>query len=487
MSLFAGASFRHGVHPAEHKEATEHLAVERMPFVERYVLPLAQHTGAPCRPLVAAGDGVTRGELIAEPGGFVSMSLHAPVTGRVVGIGPRRHPNGRLVPAIEIAADPFSPQTVAVRPPLDPFALSADEFVAEIQRAGLVGLGGAAFPTHVKYRLPPGRVVTRLVVNGCECEPYLTTDHRLMVERPEAVVRGAEIVARRLGVAETAIGVELNKPDAIAALERAVEAAGAGGRVRVVPLRVKYPQGAEKMLLAALYGLEVPSGKLPLDVGCVVNNVGTMAAIADWFDRGLPLIERVVTVAGPGVVRCANLLVPVGTPVRAVLDHCGGLAADTREVVMGGPMMGSPLATLDAPVLKGTSGLLAFTSAEARLPAEYSCIKCGRCVEACPQFLNPSRLQRLARAGRYDELEARFLMDCVECGSCSFACPSGIPIVQLIRVAKSAVREEKARQAAKAQAAEAAAGSAGTPAEGGGSRPTGAGVSAAGGSSEAAA
>jgi electron transport complex protein RnfC len=427
-----------------------------MPFVERYTLPLSQHTGAPCRPVVRVGERVVRGQLVAEPGGFVSMALHAPVTGRVAAIAPRRHPNGRPVDAIEIETDAFSLQTVATRP-LDPAGLDADGFVAAVQAAGLVGLGGAAFPTHVKYKLPPGRVVTRLVVNGCECEPYLTADHRTMVERPEAVLRGAEIVARHLGLVETVIGVELNKADAIAALGRAVAEAGAGERVRVVPLAVKYPQGAEKMLIEAIYGLEVPSGKLPLDVGCLVNNVGTMAAIADWFDRGLPLIERVVTVAGPGVRRPANLLVPVGTPVRAVLEHCGGLTADTREVVMGGPMMGSPLASLDAPVLKGTSGLLAFTAAEARVPVEYGCIKCGRCVEACPQFLNPSRLQRLARAGRWEELERGFVMDCVECGSCSFACPSGIPVVQLIRVAKSALREEKARQSARERAAEAEA------------------------------
>ncbi len=438
-------TFRHGIHPAEHKEATEHLPVERMPFVERYVLPLSQHTGAPSKAVVAVGERVTRGQLLAAPGGFVSTALHAPATGTVAALGPRRHPNGKLVDCLEIAADPFSPQTLLPRPPLDPFPLSDAEFVAEVQKAGLVGLGGAAFPTHVKYKVPEGRTITRLVVNGCECEPYLTADHRLMVERPDAVLRGIAIAAHRLRVEETVIGVELNKPDAVAALEAAIADAGMGGAVRVAPLRVKYPQGAERMLIEAIYGIEVPSGGLPLNVGCVVNNVGTMAGLADWFDRGLPLIERVVTVAGPGVERPANLLVPVGTPVRAVLDHCGGLRHATREVVMGGPMMGQPLAGLDVPVLKGTSGLLAFTDAETRLPAEYTCIKCGRCVEACPQFLNPSRLGRLARAGRWEEMESRFVNDCVECGSCTFACPSGIPVVQLIRVAKGALRERKAK------------------------------------------
>ena len=318
-----------------------------------------------------------------------------------------------------------------------------------------MGLGGAAFPTHVKYRVPEGGRIERLLVNGCECEPFLTSDHRLMLERTADVVRGAGIAAYHLGAKLVVFGVEHNKPDAIAALERAVAemVAGAVGHwpeMRVVGLAVKYPQGAEKMLIRAVWGEEVPSGKLPLDLGIVVNNVATMAAIADWFDLRRPLVERLVTVAGPGVRRPANLLVPLGTPVRAVLEHCGGLDEATREVVMGGPMMGTPLASLDVPVIKGTSGLLAFTDAEARLPAEYSCIKCGRCVEACPQFLNPSRLGRLARAGRFDELVGYHASDCVECGSCSFACPSGIPIVQLIRVAKGALRERAAHLQAAA-------------------------------------
>lgn len=446
-------SFRHGVHPEGHKEATEHLPVERMPFVERYVLPLSQHIGAPSRPVVEAGQRVERGQVVAEPAGFVSTTLHSPVTGTVTALAPRHHPQGnRLVDALEIEADPFSPQHPPRHPPGREAqgweTLSDADFVDQIQRAGLVGLGGAAFPTHVKYRLQPGQEVRCLVVNGCECEPFLTTDHRLMVERPRAILRGVEIAAARLGVEEAVIGVENNKPDALRALEDEVDRrAGRAGEVpvRIAPLAVKYPQGAEKMLLEALFDLEVPSGGLPLDVGMLVNNVATMAGLADWFDSGLPLIERGVTVAGPGVLRPANLLVPVGTPVRAVLEHCGGLTSDTREVVMGGPMMGMPLADLDVPVLKGTSGILAFTEAEARLPNEYTCIRCGRCVEACPQFLNPSRLAKLARAGRWDEVDRFHLGDCVECGSCSFACPSGIPIVQLIRVAKSRVRQAETK------------------------------------------
>ncbi len=444
-SFFGGGSFRHGIHPRGHKEDTEHLGVERMPFVGRYVIPMSQHAGAPGRPVVKAGERVERAQVIAEPGGFVSTTLHSPVTGTVKALNQAHHPSGRLVDAIEIEADRFATQRLDEVPAADWQALSADDFVAEVQRAGLVGMGGAAFPTHVKYKPPAGKKIRRLVANGCECEPYLTADHRTMVEQPREVLRGIEILAHHLGVEETAIGVELNKADAIEALEREIAAKPQNPPVRVVPLTVKYPQGAEKMLIDAIYDVEVPAGGLPVDVECLVNNVGTMAALADWFDRGQPLIERVVTVAGPGVERPANLLVPVGTPVQEVLDHCGGLKPETVEVVMGGPMMGMPLANLDVPVLKGTSGILAFTEAEARLATEYACIRCGRCVEACPQFLNPSRLARLSRVGRWEEMSDYFAFDCIECGSCSFTCPSGIPIVHLIRVGKQALREQASK------------------------------------------
>jgi len=442
VSIFSLApTFRHGVHPHENKETTEHLRVERMPFVERYLLPLSQHIGAPCRPTVKNGETVRRGQVVASPGGYVSTTLHAPVTGRVTAIGARHHPNGKLVESIEIEADPYSSQRVENPTPVDWTKLSIDEFVSEVQKAGIVGMGGAAFPAHVKYKPPDGKRISRLIVNGAECEPYLTTDHRLMAERPAAVIRGTEILAAMLGVEESIIGVELNKPDAIAALRAEL---GSRANIRVEGLRVKYPQGAEKTLIKTLYGLEVPSGKLPLDVGILVNNVGTMAALTDYFDDGLPFIERGLTVAGPGVRRPANLMVPVGTPVREVLDHAGGLNQETRELVMGGPMMGMPLASVNVPILKGTSGLLAFTEADARIPTEYSCIRCGRCLDACPHYLNPSVLGRLAKAGRHEQMEEYFVFDCVECGACSFACPSGIPLVQLFRVAKSTLRERKA-------------------------------------------
>ncbi|MHC4414695.1 MAG: electron transport complex subunit RsxC [Planctomycetota bacterium] len=435
-------TFRHGVHPQELKEQTVHLPLERMPFVDRYVLPLRQHTGAPCRPVVSVGASVTRGQIIAAPGGFVSTTLHSPVTGRVTAIGPRRHPTGELVDSIEIEADAFSTQRLVEADAIDFRSLSLDEFIEHVQRAGLVGMGGAAFPTHVKYKLPEGRRCERLVVNGCECEPYLTCDHRLMVERPDAVVAGTQIVATKLGADSATIGVELNKPDAIDALERSI---ADGAKISVVGLKVKYPQGAEKMLIKALFGEEVPAGKLPLDLDIIVNNVASMASLADYFQRGQPLIERALTVAGPGVERPANLIVPIGTPAREVLRHCG-INGDTRQVVMGGPMMGTPLASLDAPVLKGTSGLLAFTETVISHPTEYACLRCGQCLDACSNFLNPARLARLARAGRWEELEKQYVMDCMECGACTYTCPSGVPVVHLIRAAKAAIRQQKATE-----------------------------------------
>ncbi|MHC4513952.1 MAG: electron transport complex subunit RsxC [Planctomycetota bacterium] len=453
---FRMPSFPNGVHPDENKERTENLPIERMPFVDTYVLPLGQHIGAPAKPIVKVGEHVVRGQMVAEPGGFVSTSYHSPVTGKVVAIADRRHPIGNLVPAIEIKADPFATQRFEPQPAIDWRALEQKEFVAHVQRSGMVGLGGAAFPSHVKYAVPDGIHIDRFILNGCECEPYLTCDHRLMAEQPLAVLRGTEMVATRLGAKGSNIGVEANKPDAVEALRAAIRNGHAIDHpIEVNPLQVKYPQGAEKMLIKAIFDVEVPPGKFPLDVGMVVNNVGTMAAIADYFDTGLPLIERVVTVSGPGVKKAANLMVPIGTPIREVLRYCGGLTDDTREVIMGGPMMGFAVADLDAPILKGTSGILAFTEAEAKKPSEHTCIRCARCLEACPVFLNPARLGKLSRHGRFQEaLEDYHLMDCMECGACSFACPSGIPLVQLFRVAKSALAKSARQEAAEKKAAE---------------------------------
>lgn len=435
-------SFDHGVHPSHHKEQTEHLAIQRLPFGKRFVIPLGQHIGAPATPIVQTGDAVKRGQMIAEPGGFVSVALHSPVTGRVTHIGTERYADGTFQPAIVIEADQYDSQQMEVNP-IDWESLSIEEFIEAVQRAGIVGMGGAAFPCHVKYAIPDGHKIRYLLINGAECEPYLTNDHRQMVEQTEMLLLGAEIVRQKLGAEEIVIGVEENKPDAVKALQDAIKP---GQPVRVVPLEVKYPQGAEKMLIKSVFGVEVPAGKLPRDVEVGVNNVGTIIAIAEYFQTGKPLIERVVTVSGPGVNYPANLIVPLGTPIREVLDYAGGLTERTRQVVLGGPMMGASIADLDAPMMKGSSGVLALTENETGRPQEYNCIRCGRCVEACPYFLNPARFARLAKARMYEEMaESYNVMDCVECGCCTYSCPSGIPIVQHIRTAKDHLRSMKGK------------------------------------------
>jgi electron transport complex protein RnfC len=433
-------NFDHGVHPAHLKKQTEDLSIQRVPFVSHYVMPLGQHIGVPSRPVVKVGEHIGRGQIIAEPGGFVSTALHSPVTGTIREIGEFRDIDGQFSAAIQIEADPYATQQLESAAGVEWMSLSLEEFIGRVQQAGIVGMGGAAFPSHVKFSVPDGVKIRHLLINGAECEPYLTNDHRLMIERPEDLLLGAEIVRQKLGAEETIIGVELNKPDAIEILRQHIQPEQP---VRVVPLKVKYPQGAEKMIIKTIFGKEVPAGQLPRDVEVSVNNVGTIVAIADYFLRGLPSIERIVTVAGPGVSYPANLIVPLGTPVREVLRFCGGLKEETRSVVMGGPMMGKPIASLDVPVLKGSSGILAFTDTETARTKEYPCIRCGRCLEACPYFLNPSRLARLARARMFDEMQQYSVMDCVECGCCTFACPSNIPIVQLIRTGKDALRASK--------------------------------------------
>ncbi len=446
------ASFRHGVHPLEHKAPTQGLAVQRMRFVERYVLPLSQHLGAPSRAIVQEGDAVARGQRIAEPGGYVSTSLHAPVKGRVASIAPERLPAGGMGTAITIVADSFDAQHLEPAPTPLVDELDLDGLFAGVRDAGIVGLGGAAFPTHVKYKVPDGRRIHTLVINGAECEPWLTCDHRLMLERSRAVARGVALVSSRLGVDRVLVGVEDNKLDAVEALRAAFRGVRDAPSVEVTPCKVKYPQGAEKMLIHALTGVQVPGGKLPLHVGVVVNNVGTMAAIADWFYGGQPLVERVVTVSGPGVKHPSNLLVPLGTPVRALLEFCGGVHPDARLVIAGGPMMGQPLGSIDVPVVKGTSGVLVFRDQDLREVQEYSCIRCGRCLEACACFLNPSILGRLARKERWQDMKEHHVLDCMECGACSFTCPSRIPLVQQFRVAKAQLRRADARARQRGEA-----------------------------------
>lgn len=432
------ASFRHGVHPPDEKELTAKLAARRMPFPKEVVLPLSQHLGTPAKAIVRVGDRVERGDLIAEPMGAVSAPVHSSVSGVVHEIGLWPHPSGAVAPAIRIEVSPYSPQVPRPRLVPDWQTLETKEIAEAIRRAGIVGLGGAAFPAAVKMSPPKEHAIDVLLVNGCECEPYLTADHRVMLEQPERVFFGIRILLKALGIQRAQIGVEANKPDAIEALRAACPK---DLDVIVQALTVKYPQGAEKMLIKALTNREVPSGKLPSSIGVLVQNVTTVSMIGEVFETGLPLIERIITVSGRGVRRPGNWIVPLGTKIRDVLEICGGLRPEVQEILLGGPMMGIAQSNLDAPILKGTGGVLALTGAECKAKDTYPCIRCGRCLDACPVFLNPQMLGNLAKAERYDEMLEYHLNDCMLCGCCSYVCPSNIPLSQLFLVAKTYLRK----------------------------------------------
>ena len=433
--------FRHGVHPPELKQLTAGTPIRRMPFPDEIVLPLSQHTGKPAKSIVRVGDRVERGDRIAAEDGFISSPIHASAAGTVQEVGLWPHPAGDYKPAVRIKVEQFSAQ--APRPRIIPGweGLSRDQLVDAVRQAGVVGLGGAAFPTHVKLHPPKDFPVDTILINGAECEPYLTTDHRTMVEYPERVHLGIRIMMKCLGVDRAVIGIEKNKQDAVERLQATLPT---DIDVTVQPLTVKYPQGAEKMLIMSLLDREVPSGGLPMHVGVIVQNVASAATIAEVFETGLPLIERIMTVTGLGVRQPANLIVPVGTKTRDLIDACGGMLPDAREVVFGGPMMGTALADLDAPVMKGTTGVVVLSEREVKPQRSYPCIRCGRCVDACPVFLNPQILGQLAKSERWEEMEEQNLLDCMLCGCCSYTCPSNIPLSQLFSMGKAALRKVKA-------------------------------------------
>jgi len=434
------SGFRHGVHPPEEKELTSHLPIRRMPYPAELVLPLRQHAGKPAKLCVKIGDHVERGDKVGEADGFMSVPIHASASGTVTDVVWWPHPDGTMAESVIIAVDPFAPQVP--RPRLVPHweGLNIEQVVQAVQDAGVVGLGGAAFPTHVKLAPPKDHEVHTLIINGAECEPYLTSDHRTMVEYPKRVHFGIRVMMQTMGVKKCVIGVEKNKPDAIEALRANVPE---DLDITILPLTVKYPQGAEKMLIKAVTGVEVPSGKLPVTVGVVVQNVGSVAAIAEVFETGLPLIERIVTVSGHGLRKPANLIVPVGTMLRDLLAYCDGVTPDAAEVVMGGPMMGNAISNLDAPVVKGTTGIVVLEKAETRSAQVYPCIHCGRCLDACPVFLNPSLMGDFARVQRYEDMVDLHLADCMLCGSCAYVCPSNIPLSQLFQASKLALRRAK--------------------------------------------
>ena len=425
--------FKHGVHPPENKKLTSGIPSRRLPFPNEIVLPLSQHIGRPAEALVTPGDRVERGDVIAKASGYISSYVHASAAGTVKSIEHWPHPSGAMQPSIRIAVDPHSTQLQ--RPRLVPHwdEVPEEQLSEEISKAGVVGLGGAAFPSHVKMRPPEDQPVDVLMVNGSECEPYLTSDHRTMLEQPERVHQGIRIVLRALGIDRAVIGIEANKPDAIEIMRKT---APDDLDVSVMELQVKYPQGAEKMLIKAVTGREVPSGKLPSSVGALVQNVATTASVAKVFETGEPLIERIMTVSGRGIKKPGNWVIPFGTKLGDVIAACGGFTEDAAEIVFGGPMMGLSQASLDVPVLKATGGILVLSKDECKHQEILPCIRCGKCIDACPVFLNPQQLGALARVDRFEEMIAADLGDCMLCGCCSFVCPSNIPLSQLFAMSK---------------------------------------------------
>jgi len=434
-----------GVHPAENKISSGS-SILNLPVPGLVTVHLSQHLGVPAQPVVDKGDSVRTGQLIAKSAGFVSANIHSPVSGTVQKIEPVPDITGypKMAIVIEVKGDEWVETIDRTDTIVRPDKLSREEIIARISQMGIVGMGGATFPSHVKVSVPKGKKAEILIINGVECEPYLTSDHRLMLEKGEEILIGAGFLMRALPVDQAVIGIEKNKPDAIEHLRKL--SSGYPG-IRVEPLKVKYPQGGEKQLIKAITGREVPSGGLPIDVGAVVHNIGTAFAVYEAIAKNKPLFERVVTVTGKSLAKNANFKVRIGTPVSSLIEAAGGLPDDTGKVISGGPMMGRALPGLNAPVTKGTSGIVVMKANESVRKTVMNCIRCARCASACPMGLEPYFLMSLGDARRWEEMETARALDCMECGSCSFTCPSNRPLLDYIRIGKTNVnRILKARK-----------------------------------------
>ncbi len=424
-----------GTHPEESKALAEHQKIEPMPVPLEVEILLNQHFGAPADALVKKKDTVSEGDLIGEVSQGLGAKIHSSVTGKVKNIGTSGHPVQVKAGSILIETDPEAkPREYS---PSDWSGLSGQELLKRVKSAGIVGIGGAGFPTHVKLSPPPEAKVDTLIINGAECEPYLTTDHRVMLEHPDQIIEGAKIILTILGITTCHIGIEDNKPDAIEALTDAAQKAASGGmHIEVNPLMVKYPQGSEKQLIEGITGRRVPGFGLPFDVGVIVQNVGTTKAIYDAVVLEKPLYEKVITVSGLGIARTANLLVKVGTRMSDIVEFLGGTTPDLAKVVMGGPMMGFAVPDLSIPVTKTTSGILFLTHDEIDTTPHGQCIRCGWCLDACPMGLSPNEIGIYVEAGRAAETSPFGVFECFECGCCAYTCPAKRPLVQFIRLAK---------------------------------------------------
>lgn len=438
-----------GVHPHDNKQYSAHQPITECPLPEKAIIPLVQHIGAPSQPVVEKGQKVKVGELLAKAGGFVGANIHSPYSGTITKIDSTIDAWGMKMPAIfmDVEGDEWLPEIDRTPDVIRECRLEPKEIIDKVAAAGIVGLGGACFPTQVKLMPPPGKKAEVLIVNGVECEPYLTCDHQLMLEHGEELMIGIQILMRALNIDHAIIGIEKNKPDAIARMkELALKVLG----VEVKPLKLKYPQGGEKQLIDACIGRHVPSGALPIEVGAVVDNVATIYAVYEAVQKNKPLISRVMTVTGASVARPGNYSVRFGTPLTQVVDLAGGIPEDTGKIIGGGPMMGRAMNNIDMPTNKRVSGLLFLRESESRRVEPENCIRCGKCVTACPMGLEPYLLSKQAQLQMWDEMEQHDVMDCIDCGCCLFTCPSHRPLLDYIRMGKATVGGIiRARQAKK--------------------------------------
>lgn len=434
-------TFKGGIHPPGEKDLVKNNPIVDFPLSSTFYVLIQQHLGAPAKPVVKAGEDVKKGQALSEPLGFVSAPVHAPTSGKVKAISRMVHPvTGLLAPCVVLEADGKDEWAEGLPLKRDPLAMTKEDLMGAIKSAGIVGMGGATFPTHVKLSPPKDKTIDTFIVNGAECEPYLSSDHRLMLEEPDRVIGGTLIAMKILGLKTATIAIESNKPDAIKLLQDKVPP-----EIKVEPVKVKYPQGAEKQLINALTGREVSSGGLPMDVGAVVQNAGTCAAIYDACAYGIPLIERITSVTGRGIKHPKNIRVRVGTPITDVLEFCGGLD-DGVKIIFGGPMMGIAQFSDDISIMKGTSGVLVLTEKDTNISQYSACISCGRCVEACPMCLIPSTLSKLGEKSMWETAMNNDLLDCFECGSCTYVCPANRPIVHFIKHLKALQRAASAKK-----------------------------------------
>ncbi len=432
--------FYGGIHPSPHKNLTSDGAIKRVFVPKRVVLPLSQHTGSPAEPVVKAGDPVEAFSEIAKATGFVSSSIHASISGKVTKISHSPAPTSNRAFSIFIESQDDEDQDFKTKERRDPSSLSAEELVSIIKDAGVVGLGGAAFPTHVKLSPPKNKSIDTVILNGAECEPYLTCDQRLMIENPKEILKGLEIILRTLNAKNAYIAIEDNKQPAIYTMEKALLNTQYSIRnTKLVVLHTKYPQGAEKQIIKSILNRTVPAGGLPMDVGCIVQNVQTAYAIYEAVYSGKPLVERAITLTGSCLKEPVNIRVRIGTVLKDLVDFIGGLKKEPKKIIMGGPMMGLAQYTMDVPIVKGTSGVLFLSEEEVRQAEESVCIRCGKCIEVCPMQLAPTTLMYRVKREFFSEAKELGIAGCFECGACAYECPAKIPLLDYMKYGKARI------------------------------------------------